>query len=105
MCQERGSFLQSEDSDFPTRNAQCKTKFKKGNLEYKVTMGIVNVIKIPWVTQEFKHDDTLEKITVEHLKAENDWVSVFLSKDLFESAFSLRLLTLDEIMLGQTKKI
>ena len=82
-----------------------KPSLKKENLEYNVTVGIVNIIKLPGVTRDLKHDDTFEKITVEHLTAENDWVTVFPSEDLFESAFSLRIITLDEIMIGQKKKI
>ena len=71
------------------------------NLKFNVTVGIVNVIKLPGVTKNFKHDGTLETISVEHLKAgKKEWVTVFPSEDLFESAFRIRILTQDEIMIG-----
>jgi hypothetical protein len=77
-----------------------KPSFVDEKLTYLVTVGQVKVIKISGVTRDIKHDGTLETITVEHLTKENEFVAIFPSDDVFESAFTIKVQTLDENMSG-----
>ena len=82
-----------------------KPSLNDENLEYFVTVGLLKFIKLPGVTKDIKHDGSVEIITVEHLTSEKSYAKVYESDDMFESAFSLRVETHDNLMIGQMKKI